>query len=470
MAEGDPSPHSAPGSAPPQLSAAGAGAATPPAGRHGYLLVVLLLAGTLNHLDRQIINILAEPIKLEFGLADWQLGILTGLSFAVLYSLFSVPLAQLAERTSRSTVISLSLGVWSLFTTLSGFVAGYGQLLIARLFVGVAEAGGSAPTHSLVSDCVPREKRTSALAFVSVGIPFGAFLGMLIGGVLIDTHGWRMGFVVAGLPGVVLAVLMALTLRDPHQKRFIESHWRTQAGRAPRTRTTSMQLRSLLSNRSFVLITSGGAMITFVNFSQAAFLASFFFRTHGDAIASSVASVPLLIDATLGAASFLGLALGAAKGVPGVIGTLWGGLVTDRLNTRTMQWMAIIPALSAWLRIPLVIALFLSPDFGWALGCVVLQAFIMSAGAPSGFSSVQGIARPGERALAASVYMLALNLVGLGFGPLAIGLLSDGLAASGLSAAEGLRWALILSGVVGLAIAGALKWAARSSIERHIIG
>ncbi|MGL4543373.1 MAG: MFS transporter, partial [Polymorphobacter sp.] len=181
------------------------------------LLWILLIVYVFNFIDRQIVNILAESIKNDLGLSDTQLGLMTGLAFALLYTILGVPIARYADKphTNRVGLITLSLVLWSAMTALCGLAQNFGQLLAARVGVGIGEAGCTPAAHSLISDAVPREKRASAIAFYGLGIPLGALLGMVIGGFLDDAFGWRMAFLAVGLPGIALGALVWLVLRDP---------------------------------------------------------------------------------------------------------------------------------------------------------------------------------------------------------------------------------------------------------------
>lgn len=427
-------------------------------------LALLTLVNTLNHLDRQIISILAEPIKNEFGLQDWQVGVLTGLSFALLYGLFGLPAAYLADRTNRVRMLAGCLATWSLFTALAGIATSYAQLVVTRIVVGIAEGGGGGPTQSLTSDLFPRENRARALAILSSGIPLGTFLGAFIGGVVLDLHGWRTGFLVAGLPGLALAAILPFAIKDRRKQTS------AQAAARDRIAISDMVRRvvRLAAIPSFRTVTLGGVFITFVNFGQSAFLASHFFRSHGNNL-DQLAAGATAAGVSLGAGAILGAALGAAKGVPGVIGTLAGGDITDRLSSRNIQWLATLPALVCWARIPFVIGVCLSPDIHVAIACVVAQAFLTGIGAPSGYSSIQGFVARDNRSLAAAAYLFALNIVGLGLGPLAVGLLSDALQAGGASSATALQWSLLVLGAGGLAVGGLLKWAARRTIAADTI-
>jgi len=191
-------------------------------GYRRYALTLLLVIYTLNFLDRQVVNILAEPIKKDLGLHDWQLGMMTGLAFALFYTVLGLPIARLgiarlAERANRAWIISGAIAAWSGFTLLCGFAQNFPQLILARIGVGVGEAGCTPPAHSLITDYVPRDRRASAIAFYSIGTPLGSLLGMAMGGVVADAWGWRAAFLVAGAPGLLMAALALLTLKEPRK-------------------------------------------------------------------------------------------------------------------------------------------------------------------------------------------------------------------------------------------------------------
>lgn len=400
-----------------------------------YTLWVLMLSCALNFLDRNIINILAEPIRQEFGLSDAQLGLLTGLAFAIFHAALTLPMARLADRANRVHVIAGSVGVWSLATLASGFSGGFGHLLVARMAVGAGEAGGVAPAHALIADTVPKERRARSIAFFSVGIPLGGLLGMALGGLLLDAYGWRAAFVMAGLPGLVLAVVMLATLRDPK---------RTAVAQAIDPPIPLQEVaREIMSKRAFLLVTAAGAMMAFVSFGQAAFIASFFFRVHGPALGLLVGEVNLVLGTGMGVAALLGLSLGLSRGVTGIAGVLIGGRLTDRMNKGSYMAYATVPALMCLLRIPLFTGALLVPDPIVAFALVAAQSLLGGAGLIGGFGAVQGLVRPRARATAAAIYGMGINLIGLGLGPLCVGLLSDAIAGSGLGSAEGLRWAMI---------------------------
>jgi len=260
----------------------------------------------------------------------------------------------------------------------------------------------------------------------------------------------------------VLAPIVLLAIPEP-RKRTSKTVAKLQLGPMMR------DVGKLLSIRSFVLITLGGICVTTVNYGQASFLASHFMRTHQGELSGLAASGVNLAGLMLGSGALLGSLLGLAKGLPGVFGTLWGGELSDSLTKRRTEWIVMLPAVACWLRAPMVIGIFLAPSLPIAIAFVVLQAIITGVAAPGGYASVLGLVSPQQRALAASLYMLGLNVIGLGLGPVAVGVASDALQRSGLSSAEGLRYALTGIGVILLALGGWLKWMARTSIRRELI-
>ncbi len=420
---------------------------------------VLFLTGiyTLGFIDRQIIVILAEHIKIEFALRDWQVGVLTGLAFAILYTVMGVPIARMADRHDRPRIIAASVAVWSIFTMACGYAQTFVQLALARLMVGVGEAGCTPPSHSLISDYVPKEKRSSALAIYSTGIPLGGLLGMALGGLVADAYGWRTAFIVAGLPGLLIAVLTMLTLRDPRPKTAVAGRHETLPLRDA--------IAELFRKRSFKWICVAGCFTGFINYGQGNFFASFFFRTYPADLHALAGSAGSALGVTLGAAGFLGVALGLTRGLMGIAGTLAGGWLADWAVRRDLRAFVSIPLVTTVLRIPLFWAAALAPDAASALVLIAIHTFVMSMAGGPAFASVQTLAPPHLRATASALYLIFINLVGMGLGPMGVGLLSDALADSGLGLAEGLRWALILSEISAF-VAIALLWLARRDFRK----
>lgn len=434
-----------------------------PGYRH-YVMSALLGIYALNFLDRQIVNILAEPIKRDLGLADWQLGLMSGFAFALFYTFLGIPIARLAETGNRVRIIAAAMAVWSLFTIFCGFAQTFIQLLLLRIGVGVGEAGCSPPSHSLITDYVPREKRASALAFYSLGIPLGSLAGMLFGGVVADLHGWRTAFILAGAPGLALALIAVLTLREPRLAAA-----RSVAGKrasAPKPRFADA-MRELRSKRSFWWMSGGAAMKAFITYGQMAFYGSFFFRNHGDGLTVLAGRIEGATGIAFGPSGLLGLALGLILGVFGALGIFIGGRISDRLAATDVGGYMLVPALSIALATPFQIAALLTDDLLLAFALLAIPTALNSFYYGPVAASVQSLVQPHTRATASAILFFIVNLIGLGLGPLAIGALSDLLGRS-LGEAEGLRQAMIWSAVIGVA-AGVLFLRARRTIRAEIV-
>lgn len=423
-------------------------------GRRRYLLILLMLAYVLCYLDRQIVTILAEPIKRDLGLADWQLGAMTGLAFAVFYTGFGIPVARLSERVNRPRLIGAAILVWSAFTILCGGAKGFLSLLFLRMGVGFGEAGCAPASHSLIADSVPREKRSSALATFSLGVPLGTLVGLAMGGLIADAYGWRWAFVIAGAPGLLLAALIFFTLKEPRE-----------FGMAPPAErgTFADSLRALKGKRSFWLAAFGAGGIAYNGYSQSAFIAPFFLRVHGDELAQMAAYWGL---APMG---FLGIALGIFQGVSGLLGTLAGGAIADRYGSRSARTYMTIPMLACLAGIPLYFVIFTTPSAVVALCVSALAFFIGSMWYGPVYTVAQGVVPSRHRSTAASLMILILSVIGIGFGPLVTGVISDlGASHFELGGAEGLRFALLVS-PIGMVFSVFLFWQARKTVEQDLV-
>lgn len=369
-----------------------------------WLLTVLVLAYTSNFVDRSIVGVLGEAIKADLRLADWQLGVLGGLSFAIFYSVLGLPMARVAERSSRVRLIAVSLALWSGMTALCGLSGAYWQLLLCRIGVGVGEAGCSPAAHSLISDYVPPGRRASALSVYALGIPLGTMIGAFAGGWIAQTIGWRAAFVVVGLPGLILAVVLRLTVKEP-PRGYAEPR-RVVLDAPPLTAV----IRTLLAKPAFAHLAAGAALTSFAGYGMAQFAAPFLVRAYG------------LDYAQAGAA--WGLIGGASVGV----GTLAGGLIADRAARRDPRWYAWIAAVGLVAAAPLYIAGFMQTRPAWAIGVLLLPGLFHYAYLGPTFAVVHGMVAPRMRASATALLFLIMNLIGLGLGPLAVGALSDVLA------------------------------------------
>lgn len=418
-------------------------------GYQRYALLLLMIIYALNMLDRQIVNILAEPLKKDLNLADWQVGAVTGLAFAVFYTGLGLPIARLADRSDRVWLISGSLAIWSAFTVLCAFVRDFPQLVLARLGVGFGEAGCTPAAHSLIAESTPRNKLASALAFYSLGIPIGSLLGLAMGGIIADAFGWRVAFIVAGAPGLLVAVIAFTTLREPRR------HAKAAGGSKKTQISLRLALTELVRKPAFWWISFATGFGSLVFYSQTAFLGSLFMRAHGGEIGSLAQSMGM------GPSAFLGLALGLLLGLGSGFGTFAGGQIADRASRKSIKGYVMVPLVGMLISTPFFIALNLVDSAVIALACIVPATFAHALAYGSVYAAVQSLTSPGVRATAAAVNLFISTIIGLGFGPLAVGALSDVFAAQHGSTA-GLQLAMAWSVVFLLIAAGCFYLAGRT--------
>ncbi len=365
------------------------------------VLAILTTVYTFNFIDRQLLVILAEPIKADLGLTDTQLGLLTGLAFAALYVTLGLPLARLADKGNRKNVVSASLAVWSMMTVVSGMATNFLHLLLARIGVGVGEAGGSPPSHSIISDYFRPEKRATALSVYSLGIYIGIFLGFTIGGILAGSFGWRIAFYSVGIPGILLALFMYFVVKEPVKGRFDP---RDTASQNPKL---SVVIKTLWSRKSFVYISLATGFLNFGMYGAGNFLPSFLLRVHGMDISTA------------------GTLLGVTFGLGGGLGTFMGGYISDRLGKRDMRWYILGPMIACILSlIPFSIYLF-AENIRVVIVMIFLSVALFSFFLGPSIAVTHSLVNARMRAFASAVLFLVLNAIGLGLGPLTIGFLSD---------------------------------------------
>jgi predicted MFS family arabinose efflux permease len=367
-----------------------------------FALAMLTAVYALNFIDRQILVILQEPIKADMALSDAQLGLLSGFAFAVIYVTAGIPIAYWADRGNRRNVISLAVAVWSGMTAVSGLAQNYGQLLLARVGVGLGEAGGSPPAHSMISDYYPPEQRATALSIYSSGIYIGILLGFLFGGVIAEAFGWRTAFMVVGLPGVLFALVLRFTLREP-----VRGRWeKTAAAHTPQPGLK--QTMALLRDRpSFWYIALGSAFASYVAYGNGNFLPSFLIRNHHMSIAE------------------VGTILALVSGVSVALGTFLGGYLSDRYGTKDMRWYLWIPMLGIALAYFPYINMLLTDNISSGLVLVFFALILNSFYLGPCIALSHALVEPGMRALASAVLFFVLNMIGLGLGPFLTGLVSD---------------------------------------------
>jgi predicted MFS family arabinose efflux permease len=403
-------------------------------GYRNFALAMLLLVYTFNFVDRQILGILASAIKTDLHLSDKQLGLLAGPAFALLYSTLAIPLAWVADRTSRTWVITLSLAVWSLFTGLCGFATSFGQLFAARIGVGVGEAGGIAPSYAVIADMFPARSRARALAVYSLGIPLGSAAGVMLGGYIAARVDWRTAFFVVGAAGVLLAPLFRLVVREPVRDAAV-------AGRAP----VGQVFAILAAKPSFWLLALGAASSSMLGYGLAFWLPSLLKRSfHLDLVQT---------------AQFYGAVL-LIGGVPGI---LLGGVIGDRFGGRDRAIYARAPAIAFLVAVPLFAAGIMSTSTAAAfLFFLIPQALVYLWLAPV-VTAVQHLVPAHMRATASASFLLINNLIGLGAGSFALGAVSDGLTAR--FGDEALRYSM-LGGLSLYLLAGVLMWLASTPLRK----
>jgi MFS transporter, Spinster family, sphingosine-1-phosphate transporter len=390
-------------------------------------LWVLLIVYVFNFLDRQIVNILAEPISRDLGLSDTQIGLMTGIAFAAFYTFLGIPIARYADspKTNRVGLISASLVVWSAMTALCGLAQNFVQLLLARIGVGVGEAGCTPAAHSLIADLAPPEKRASAISFYSLGIPIGTLLGLVLGGLIADSYGWRVAFFVAGLPGILMAAVVMLLLRDPRVSGAL-----TTAAQAKPQISTTEALTEILGSRAFILMAIGGAGAAFLSYGKATWTTIFFQRTH---------------EMTPGE---VGIWYGIGAGVAGIIGTWAGGWFADNYGKENRRHVLTAPAIGMIVAIPIAIAGYWAEQWWLSLLLIMVPTALNTMYVGPAYSCAQGLVPLRARAMAAAVLLFAQNLIGLGLGPLFFGILSD--MFKPIAGPDSVRWVLYGAASLGV--------------------
>lgn len=366
-----------------------------------YALVLLTIVYAFNFIDRQLLAILQESIKADLGLSDGQLGLLAGFAFAVFYVTAGIPIARWADHSNRRNIVAGSVFLWSLMTAVSGFVTNYAQLLAARIGVGVGEAGGSPPSHSIISDIFPPHKRATALGFYSTGVNIGILFGFLLGGWLNEYFGWRVAFMVVGGPGILLAIVVQKTLAEPI--RGLTEKQGSNDGQVPFGKVLSI----LWSRRSFRHMAFAAALNAFCGYSTASWTASFMIRSHGMSTGE------------------LGTWLALISGLCGAIGVFCGGLVADKLGANDKRWYMWVPAIAGLISLPFMVFVYLAQSPYLALSLSIVPGLLHNVYLGSTIATTHSLVGLRMRALSSAVLFLILNLIGMGLGPLLIGLLSD---------------------------------------------
>jgi MFS family permease len=404
----------------------------------------------LNFVDRVILGVLVPPIKAELHLTDTQLGLLGGTAFALFYTGLGIPIGWLADRANRVWIITLAVTLWSGFTALCGSVQNFAQLFMARLGVGVGEAGGVAPSYSLVADYFPPAQRARALAVYAFGIPIGSALGLLLGGLIAAWVNWRVAFVTVGAAGLLAAPLLKLTVREPPRGALDQLHGTdattTMAHRQARAAPGIGAVFSLLLRKpSFWGLSLGGACSSIMAYGALFWLPSFFIRSFG----MSLVEVSVFYSA---------LTL-----VGGIAGIWLGGVLADRYGSVHRSAYALVPAVAFLLTVPFYAVGVLAPSFSWASAIFVIPIALALVWLGPTTAAIQHLVPPEMRAVASAIFLFVNNLIGLGCGSLLIGALSD--AMSVRYGADALRYA-ILAGTGFYLLAALLFYLSSKRLER----
>ena len=408
--------------------------------RH-YVLAVLFLAYVANTVDRSsVLAVSLQAIKLEFGATDTQLGLLGGIAFALFYSTLGIPIAAWADRTSRRNVLAVAVGTWSAMTALCGMAVNFIMLFAARIGTAIGEAGGSPPSHSLISDYFPKNRRGTAFSIFALGVPIGTMLGSAFAGWGNQHYGWRATFVMAGLPGIVIAIVVRLTILEP--PRGLADGVRRDAvpAAAPPIREA---LSFLWQRSSFRHLSLAAALHSVAWYASGSFNAAFLIRSH---------------QMTAGeAGNWLALFAGI-----GALGTALGGYTADRLSLRTSdrRWYMWTPGLATLTMIPFQFSAYLTGDLQVALPSFGVMMFLAAVFFGPSFAMTQALATLRVRSVATSLLLFVQTFIGLGLGPLLTGMISDYLAPS--VGVDSLRYALVAVGLANVWSAAHYLWGART--------
>lgn len=400
-----------------------------------YVLALLTLGYVFNFVDRQVMTILIEPIKMEFGASDTQMGLLSGLAFALFYATLGIPVARLADRWSRRNVLAISMTTWSAVTALCATATGFWHLLLLRIGVGIGEAGGTPPSQSLLADYFPPEKRAFAQGILATAPNIGILVGLFGGALIAEAYGWRSVFLVFGIPGVLLAILIQLTIKEP---------LKVTASASEEGAGLFSTLGNIFRLPSFAYIMVGVGFTGIAGYGLGVWSPSFLVRVHNMS----------LVDA--------GLYLGLIGVFGGGLGTISSGLLVDRLARRDKRWQLWLPAIGIFLALPTQLAFLLWPaehrlvmgdvDLPFALVFMALSAVFASFWIAPSYAAVQNLVPQCWRTQASALMLLAINLLGMGLGPLLVGMLSDLLSQFGDSSVRyGLSIGVSLSLVGGIA-------------------
>ena len=407
--------------------------------RRATFLWVLFGVGVSNYVDKNVISVLLEQIKTEFQVSDSMLGLLSGISFALLYATLGIPVARWADRGDRTVIITLSLSIWSVMTIVCGFTSNFWQLVAARFGVGAGEAGAIPPAQSLIADYYSPSERGKAIGIFMMSGSAGYVLGLIVGGLIAEEYGWRVTFIVVGLAGFVLTPLTHLILKEP--RRVPEF-----ALRAASAESVISSVRALVAKPAYCNLLGGIVVYFLMCYGAFVFIVSFMIRVHGLSTAEA------------------GVRFGAVSALGAIVGSIGGGHLADRLAARNIAWLARVSGLGLIAAIPLYELALWSPSVAMMTGFLFVASILQTAAVPAAFCAVHIVCGSRRRAFSMALVLFCANLLGLGLGPIVTGVLSDEFG-SVYGSGEGLRYAL-MTVVIVLIPAGWLLLRAARHLER----
>ncbi|MDJ0938286.1 MAG: MFS transporter [Woeseiaceae bacterium] len=407
-----------------------------------YGLALLAIVYMFNFVDRQILAILLPAIKAEFGVTDATLGFLVGTAFALFYVTLGVPIARLADRWNRRNLIALALALWSGMTAISGLAQNVVHLTLARIGVGIGEAGCSPPAHSIISDYYPPEHRSTAMGVYTLGISAGIMLAYLAGGWVVQNIGWREALFIVGIPGLVLALIVRFTLVEPERGA---SEARVDSGRQA---SLGEVIAFVAKRRSFLHMGVAAGLSSFVGYAVINFMPTFMYRSHGMDFQQT------------------GFWLGIILGIAGGFGFFAGGYIADRVGRQGQQRAFVFLMFAMLVSVAFYAAVFLVQSAAWCLAMFVLPAAISNFYLAPVLAQAQSLVSLRMRAVASSLILLLINIIGLALGPPTAGALSDALAGS--YGNESMRYSLLIVGTVMLPWAAFHYWRAGATIEADL--
>lgn len=392
--------------------------------RRTLTLALLTVTYFFSYMDRQILSILLEPIRADLKLSDTQLGLLTGLAFALFYATLGIPVARLADRGNRRNIVAISLAIWSFFTAVCGLAQNFVQLLLARIGVGIGEAGSSPPSHSMIADLYPADRRAGAMAIYTSGVVLGGGFGTMIGGALAHEYGWRVAIMAVGLPGLALAVIVRLFVVEP--PRGVSDGQARRATEQPPLMQGFATLWAEPAARHLVLAVT---LTSLIGYALAAFGPAFYIRSFG-------------LDVRT-----VGLILGPLVAIIGTVSGVVGGKLADAwARQRGLHVQSWLVALLKTIALPFLVMMYLSPDVRIAIPLYAIAVLFQNSYLGPTFALLQGLAPLRLRAMWAAITLLVINLIGLGLGPTAIGALSDALKP--IAGEESLRYASLTTALL----------------------